>query len=180
MSKSILRRAAVAGVALAALTVSCGVDSQDGRTVGASSPVAAKSTPDGAAEGAPAAPAEASRESEASESSGLSGETTPGPELVRDAFAGLQATLNDSCGDPGNCSYFLGRVYEELHGLDEAMKADPKGAGHFPEPIAWIKKLDTKLGGDHGFESLKKNQKLLIGTRDRINTWMQGHPDDYR
>ncbi|MFE9118380.1 hypothetical protein [Streptomyces sp. NPDC007172] len=104
---------------------------------------------------------------------------TPGVEKVRDAFAGLQATLYDSC-TPGNCAYFLGRVYDELHGLDRAMKADPKGPGHFPEPIALIKKLDAQLGGDRSFGNLKSHQTLLIGTRDKINTWMQGHPKDYR
>ncbi|WP_438490123.1 hypothetical protein [Streptomyces sp. S186] len=98
---------------------------------------------------------------------------------VRDAFAGLQATLGDAC-TPGNCAYFLGRVYDELHRLDRAMKANTKGAGHFPEPIALIKELDVKLGGDRSFENLKKHQTSLIETRDEINTWMQGHPDDYR
>ncbi|WP_246127129.1 hypothetical protein [Embleya hyalina] len=98
---------------------------------------------------------------------------------VRDAFAGLQATLKDTC-TPGTCAYFLGRVHDELHRLDRAMKTDPKGAGHFPEPIALIKALDAEVGGDRSFENLKKHQTMLISTRDRINTWMQGHPDDYR
>ncbi|MFE5325483.1 hypothetical protein ACFRCG_03555 [Embleya sp. NPDC056575] len=98
---------------------------------------------------------------------------------VRDAFAGLQATLKEAC-TPSNCAYFLGRVHDELHRLDRAMKTDPKGAGHFPEPIALIKALDTELGGDRSFENLKKHQTTLLHTRDRINTWMQGHPDDYR
>ena len=105
---------------------------------------------------------------------------TPGPEAVRDAFAGLQATYTDSCSTPGNCEYFLGRVLEELEGLDAAMKADPKGPGHFPEPIAWIASMRKELGDDRSFENLKKHQSLLLGTRDRINTWMQDHPDDYR
>ncbi|MFD3675860.1 hypothetical protein, partial [Streptomyces sp. NPDC058613] len=101
------------------------------------------------------------------------------PEEVRNAFAGLQATLNDSC-TPGECAYFLGRVDKELARLDRAMKADPKGPGHFPEPIALIAKLDAELGDDRTFENLKKHEKSLIGTRDKINVWMQGHPDDYR
>ncbi|OPC76765.1 hypothetical protein B4N89_45645 [Embleya scabrispora] len=98
---------------------------------------------------------------------------------VRDAFAGLQATLKDTC-TPSNCAYFLGRVHDELHRLDRAMKTDPKGAGHFPEPIALIKALDAELGGDRSFENLNKHQTTLLRTRDRINSWMQGHPDDYR
>jgi hypothetical protein len=105
--------------------------------------------------------------------------SAPPAEEVRDAFAGLQATLGDSC-TPGNCAYFLGRVYDELHRLDRAMKAGPKGPGHFPEPIALVRELDAELGGDRSFENLKKHQTTLIGTRDKINTWMQGHPDDYR
>lgn len=60
------------------------------------------------------------------------------------------------------------------------MKADPKGPGHFPEPIALIAKLDGELGGDRSTANLEKHKALLIDTRDRINTWMQGHPDDYR
>ncbi|MFD6415149.1 hypothetical protein [Streptomyces sp. NPDC060194] len=106
---------------------------------------------------------------------------SPGPELVRDAFAGLQATLNDTCTPgAGDCAYFLGRVHEELTGLDEAMKADPKGPGHFPEPIEWIAELGTTLNGDTSTENLETHRTDLIGVRDRINTWMQDHPDDYR
>ncbi|PJE94331.1 hypothetical protein CUT44_29190 [Streptomyces carminius] len=108
------------------------------------------------------------------------GRPSPGPEAVRDAFAGLQATLGDSCGTPGNCEYLLGRVLEELEGLDAAMKADPKGPGHFPEPIAWIAALRKDIGEDRSFANLKAHQDALFGTRDRINVWMQDHPDDYR
>ncbi|MFG2426297.1 hypothetical protein [Streptomyces sp. NPDC048590] len=104
-----------------------------------------------------------------------------GPVRVRDAFAGLQATYQDGCkpGD-GNCAYFLGRVADELDGLDKAMKADGKGPGHFPEPIAWIGTLRTALKGDLGVDNLEKHRTLLLGTRDKINTWMQDHPEDYR
>ncbi|MFF3446666.1 hypothetical protein ACFYXJ_05925 [Streptomyces sp. NPDC002667] len=104
----------------------------------------------------------------------------PGVEKVRDAFAGLQATYNYGCTTPGNCAYFLGRVLDELSRLDGAMKADPQGPGHFKEPLVWIADLRAELGGDRSFENLKKHQKLLTGTRDKINTWMQGHPEDYR
>ncbi|MFD9499007.1 hypothetical protein [Streptomyces sp. NPDC060035] len=103
------------------------------------------------------------------------------PVLVRDAFSGLQATLFDTCtpGD-GNCAYFLGRVNEELTGLDAAMRADAKGPGHFKEPLAWMGTLRTELKNDDSTANLEKHRTQLIGTRDRINTWMQGHPDDYR
>ncbi|MEV0240918.1 hypothetical protein AB0I06_13455 [Streptomyces sp. NPDC050674] len=104
----------------------------------------------------------------------------PRVEKVRDVFARLQATYNDGCTTPGNCEYFLGRVLDELSSLDEAMKADPQGPEHFKEPLAWIAKLRVELGDDSSFENLKKHQDLLTGTRDKINTWMQGHPEDYR
>ncbi|AZM91764.1 MULTISPECIES: hypothetical protein [Streptomyces] len=184
MFRSTLRGAAAAAltVTLAALTVSCGNGAEPkAKAPSASSPAAASSP--GSSPQAPAAspagtgtPAPAATPTARPTASSLS--STP-PELVRDAFAGLQATLNDSC-TPGNCAYFLGRVYDELHRLDRAMKADPKGPGHFPEPIALIVKLDKELGGDRTFENLKKHQNTLTGTRDEINTWMQDHPDDYR
>ncbi|MFJ8020527.1 hypothetical protein [Streptomyces sp. NPDC096311] len=107
-------------------------------------------------------------------------EPAPRVEKVRDVFAGLQATYNDGCTTPGNCEYFLGRVFDELGSLDEAMKADLQGPEHFKDPLAWIAKLRVELGDDSSFENLKKHQDLLTGTRDKINTWMQGHPEDYR
>ncbi|MFE2474002.1 hypothetical protein [Streptomyces mirabilis] len=103
-----------------------------------------------------------------------------GGEKVRDVFARLQATYNDGCTTPGNCEYFLGRVLDELNSLDEASKADPQGPEHFKEPLAWIAKLRAELGEDSSFENLKKHQDLLTETRDKINNWMQGHPEDYR
>lgn len=115
---------------------------------------------------------------------GPNGETpwppSPGPEAVRDVFARLQATLGDSCDTPGNCEYLLNRVLDELADLDEAMKADRKGPGHFPEPIAWMATLRKDVGEDRSFENLKAHRKVILGTRDRINVWMQDHPDDYR
>ncbi|KQX53707.1 hypothetical protein ASE09_08000 [Streptomyces sp. Root66D1] len=165
-----VRGAAVAVLLLGALSVSCGgpAKSDDrpggGPTTTAAADAAANPGTDAAAN--PGADADADADAEP-------------VSRVRDAFAGLQATLDDSC-TPGDCAYFLGRVDDELHRLDRAMKADPKGPGHFPEPIALIAELDKKLGGDSSFENLKKHQTLLLGTRDDINTWMQGHPDDYR
>lgn len=100
-------------------------------------------------------------------------------EKVRDAFAGLQATLDDSC-TPADCAYFLRRVFDELHRLDGAMKASEKGPGHFAEPIKSIRELNLQVGSDQSFENLKEHQAALIATRNKINTWMQGHPDDYR
>ncbi|MGC5006187.1 hypothetical protein [Streptomyces sp. NBC_00353] len=103
------------------------------------------------------------------------------PAQVRDAFATLQATLNDTCTPgTGNCAYVLGRVHDELAGLEASMKAYPKDPGHFKEPVAWMTTLDRTLKGDTSTENLEKHRSELFGTRDRINTWMQGHPEDYR
>jgi hypothetical protein len=107
-------------------------------------------------------------------------EPSPQAEQVRDVFARLQATYNDGCTTPGNCEYFLERLLDELNTLDASMKADPQGPGHFREPLARIAKLQTALGDDTSYENLRKHQDLLTGTRDKINSWMQGHPEDYR
>ncbi|MER5275204.1 hypothetical protein ABT025_05540 [Streptomyces sp. NPDC002809] len=104
-----------------------------------------------------------------------------GPVDVRDAFAGLQATYQDGCAPGGaNCAYFLGRVNDELARLDRSMNADNGGPNHFKEPMGWIAALRTTLAGDTSTANLEKHRKQLIGTRDRINVWMQGHPEDYR
>ncbi|GHI40840.1 hypothetical protein [Streptomyces violascens] len=166
MFKSSGRGAAVVAVVLAALSVSCDASSATGAGERTPTSASASASPSAAGE-------------ELTVSSPPSAPRTPSAEKVRDAFAGLQATLGDSC-TPGNCAYFLGRVYDELHRTDRAMKADPKGPGHFPEPIALVKKLDAELGGDRSFANLKRHQTSLIATRDKINKWMQGHPEDYR
>ncbi|WP_393058357.1 hypothetical protein [Streptomyces sp. LN549] len=103
------------------------------------------------------------------------------PADVRDSFAGLQATYQDGCtpGD-GNCAYFLGRVNDELARLDRSMNADNNGPNHFKVPMGWISALRTTLAGDTSTANLEKHRKQLIGTRDRVNVWMQGHPEDYR
>ncbi|MFC1438647.1 hypothetical protein ABUW04_10295 [Streptacidiphilus sp. N1-10] len=100
---------------------------------------------------------------------------------VRDSFAVLQATYNDSCGSTtANCEYFLDRLLTNLDDLQNSMKASPKGAAHFAKPLAWIAQMQTTLAGDYGFDNLHKHQSLLVSTRDRINTWIQAYPDDYR
>ena len=105
----------------------------------------------------------------------------PAPELVRDAFATLQATLGETCTPgAGDCAYFLGRVTQELTELDEAMRADPKGPGHFKQPLADMKVLFGKVGKDRSTPHLEKFFTEIVSTRDGINTWMQDHPDDYR
>jgi hypothetical protein len=168
-------RAAAFAVPLALLLTSCsGGTADDARPSGPAATAATAAT--GTAPGPP------SGEPRAVETSSAAPPVTPtpGPGAVRDAFAGLQATLGDSCGTPGNCAYLLARVADELDRLDAAMKADPKGPGHFPEPIAWIAAMREKTGDDRSYEHLKPHQDLLFGTRDRINVWMQDHPDDYR
>ncbi|MFD9570310.1 hypothetical protein ACFWBI_10735 [Streptomyces sp. NPDC059982] len=189
LSSTTARRAATAALAvsLTLLTAACGDDAapkaSPAAPPAASGPVApaAPPAPSGAATppSSPRVPDGTPPASPPGAAPAGGGLPTPGPEKVRDAFAGLQATLGDSC-TPGNCAYFLGRVHDELHRMDRAMKADPKGPGHFPEPIAAVAKLDGELGGNSAFENLKKHQSILISTRDEINSWMQDHPDDYR
>ncbi|MCX5394530.1 hypothetical protein [Streptomyces sp. NBC_00094] len=191
--------AVVVAVALAVLSVACGTSDKNdaGATnapVGTTAPAdPAATTTDAGGAGAPDTTTDPTPDATSDTTPDTTTDATPpsdatpdasgGPtepvEKVRDAFATLQATLYESC-TPDNCAYFLGRVYDELQGLDRAMKEDPKGPGHFPEPIALIAKLNGELDGDRSFENLKKHQSLLVGTRDKINTWMQGHPDDYR
>ncbi|MFB6841840.1 hypothetical protein [Streptomyces sp. NPDC056361] len=191
MSKSAMPGAVVVAVALAALSVSCGTaDRNDAGGSAASSPASTTATSSTPAPTAPAAPtaqeaggpaadAGATGAPSAVPSSAPGSESGP-PELVRDAFAGLQATQFESCDASADCSHVLGRVYDELKTLDRAMKADPQGPGHFAEPIARIRQLDGELEGDRSLGNLKKHRGLLIGTRDQINAWMQGHPEDYR
>ncbi|MFJ6831831.1 hypothetical protein [Streptomyces sp. NPDC091209] len=161
-------------VALASLLLSCSGTPGTASSDAAPSVRDARKTASASAAEAPAAP------SAAETTPDVTAEPTPGVEKVRDVFARLQATYNDGCTTPGNCEYFLGRVRDELGSLDESMRADPQGPGHFKEPLAWIAKLRAELGGDKSFANLEKHQALLTGTRDRINTWMQGHPEDYR
>ncbi|MFJ7255426.1 hypothetical protein ACIQWV_23260 [Streptomyces sp. NPDC098085] len=134
-----------------------------------------------AADAAAAAQSASDEASAAAEADAAAEAARNRPEAVRDAFAGLQATLNDNC-TPGsaNCAYFLGRVNDELARLDKAMRADAQGAGHFKEPLARISALRKTLNGDTATANLEKHRSDLLGTRDRVNTWMQGHPEDYR
>ncbi|MEU4129537.1 hypothetical protein [Streptomyces wuyuanensis] len=164
-----LRAAALVALPAALLVACSSADSGSPKAGG--SPAAARAGVEAEQPAAAAAPEEATTPA--------AGDTPP-PEKVRDAFAGLQATLQDGCTTEERCAYFLGRVYDELERLDRAMKADPKGPGHFPEPIEWISGLRGTIGPDRSYPNLKAHEGELVGTRDRINTWMQDHPDDYR
>ncbi|MFE4011169.1 hypothetical protein ACFXP1_15075 [Streptomyces sp. NPDC059112] len=168
------RRAATtvaAAVVLGALLVGC----SEGASQGQDARRAAASGNAAASEEA------ADTQAEASTPAGTGEAAFNRPEAVRDAFSGLQATLNEDCA-PGSsgCAYFLGRVHDELLRLDKSMKADAQGPGHFKEPIAWIATLRRTLKDDTSTDNLEKHRSELIGTRDRVNTWMQGHPEDYR
>ncbi|MEU6477191.1 hypothetical protein ABZ858_09920 [Streptomyces sp. NPDC047017] len=109
-------------------------------------------------------------------------DAAPGADVpaVRDSFAVLQATYNDGCTTPGNCEYFLNRVVDNLDDLYVSMKAGPKTPSHFATPVSEIHSMQESFGGDFSFPNLKRHQKLLLSTRDRVNTWMQSHPEDYR
>ncbi|MFH0244447.1 hypothetical protein ACGRHY_18985 [Streptomyces sp. HK10] len=172
-------RAAALAVPFALLLPACSGSADREAGGGPSSPAALPEQAAGPASEELRGIASASAEAEESAAASPPG-PTPGPGSVRDEFAGLQATLDDSCDTPGNCEYLLNRVVDELDGLDAAMKADGKGPGHFPEPIEWIARMRERIGEDRSYEHLKSHQDLILGTRDRINVWMQDHPDDYR
>lgn len=165
-------RAAAMSVVVAAFLVSCTSTSSGGGPGGDVPEVPA----------ADAASAQAPTPSPAPESGGaVESIPSPGPVAVRDAFAGLQATLNETCTPgAGDCAYFLGRVTAELQELDTAMKADAQGPDHFEEPLARTGTLWKTLAGDTSAENLEKHRDELVDTRDRVNTWMLGHPEDYR
>jgi hypothetical protein len=149
---------------------------------GGNVPYVAPSANAAAASKAAAAHAEADAEaSAAAEDAVVTEAPATRPALVRDAFATLQATLNETCTPgAGDCGYVLGRINDQLVGLEASMKAYPNGPGHFKEPVAWVAALRTSLNGDTSTVNLEKHHSELFGTRDRINTWMQGHPEDYR
>lgn len=178
-----LRSAALA-VAVAAALVSCTQASSGGP--GADGPsVSADPAADLARSGENTESGENAENADRAEREAGEAEETaipsPAPAQVRDAFATLQATLDDTCTPgAGDCAYFLGRVTRELTELDEAMRADDKGPGHFKKPLADMKVLFDKLGDDRSEAHLEKYFSEIVGTRDGINTWMQDHPDDYR
>ncbi|MET8404957.1 hypothetical protein [Streptomyces sp900116325] len=178
-----MRAAAGLTLLLGACLIGCSsVETSEGP--GGDVPYVAPSANEAAASRAAEAQAEADAQAsaDAEDAARMSSEkpaTTP-PQ-VRDAFATLQATLDDTCTPgAGDCAYVLGRVHDELAGLEASMTAHPKDPGHFKEPVAWMATLDRTLKGDTSTENLEKHRSELFGTRDRINTWMQGHPEDYR
>lgn len=179
------RHAAALAVAAALVTALAGCsEATTPQGPGADVPQVAPSvyeSAEGAAEPVGDDPGDVETDDDAETGGDAAAYTTPGPEKVRDAFAGLQATLQETCTPgAGDCAYFLGRVNEELTGMEASMKVDSQGPGHFKEPLEWTAKLRTTLAGDTSTANLEKHFKDLVGTRDRINSWMQGHPEDYR
>ncbi|MFE4588278.1 hypothetical protein [Streptomyces laurentii] len=173
-----LRTAAVAALAL--FTVSCSGNTAPDRPESAPSS-SSSSTPSAEAgqDGQPEQPGQSAQDAAAA------GAPTPAPSKVRDAFAGLQTTLF-GCAD---CDETLARIHLELGRLEDAMRNDPKGPGHFTEPLGWIDTLQETMGEQKPTPSsgtqtpspaFRTYKKELVDTRDRVNTWMQGHPDDYR
>ncbi len=173
------RRAAPMLLAAVLLT-SCSTGEGDA-TASASDKASSAATPAGAASSGPVTPA-APVASPSATAGYPTTEAAPGAPVaqVRDAFAVLQATYTDGCTTPGNCEYFLNRVLTNLDDLYNSMKASPKGTGHFAGALTRIRAMQDALEGDFSFENLKRHQKLLLDTREEVNTWMQGHPDDYR
>jgi len=171
-----LRTTAVAVLAAATL-VSCSQGRTDGGLGADPSAPSATASPSAGpvdnADQAEQAAAEATEEPTAP--------AEPEPAAVRDASATLQATLGETCTPgAGDCAYFLGRVTQELTELDESMRADAKGPGHFKKPLADMKVLFDTLGEDRSTPNLEKHFSEIVGTRDGIDTWMQDPPDDYR
>ena len=176
------RTHAAAGLAvlLGVCLMGCSSDTSDGP--GGDVPYVAPSANAAAASRAAEAKEEAAAEASA-DAEDAAGTEAPAnrPPRVRDAFATLQATLSETCTPgAGDCAYVLGRVYDELTGLQASMKAYPNGPGHFKEPVDWLTTLRKTLNDDTSTANLEKHRSELFGTRDRINTWMQGHPEDYR
>ncbi|MFB7216789.1 hypothetical protein [Streptomyces sp. NPDC056227] len=175
------RAAAALPLLLGAFLVGCSsADTTEGP--GGDVPYVAPSANAAAASKAAEAHAEADAEaSAAAEDAAASGTLATRPAQVRDAFATLQATLDETCTPgAGDCGYVLGRVNDQLMGLEASMKAYPNGPGHFKEPVAWLAALRMSMKGDTSTDNLEKHRSELFGMRDRINTWMQGHPEDYR
>ncbi|MEY9846639.1 hypothetical protein ABH940_003726 [Streptacidiphilus sp. BW17] len=140
-----------------------------------------QSTPAARAVAATVAPGPGSSATAAPTPSGVFPSGLGGVQQVRDAFAELQATYTDSgCATPGNCPYFLNRVLTNLDDLDNAMKASSEGQPHFRLPLGWIAQTQAAFHDDVSFDNLDKHQKLLLSTRDRINSWIQAYPQDYR
>ena len=79
-----------------------------------------------------------------------------------------------------SCAYFLGRVHEELMGLDAAMKADPKGPGRSPSPWHGSRISGRLSGSDASTKNLETHRTGADRVRDQVNAWMQDHPNDYR
>ncbi len=167
-------RAGVLAVVVAAALVSCtqassggGPDADTARTVDA-------------VENADRAEREAGEAAEAGEADPTSA-PSPGPALVRDAFATLQATLDDTCTPgAGDCAYFLGQGDQGTHRAGRVDAGGHQGPGHFKKPLADMKALFTKLGDDRSEPHLEKHFSEIVGTRDSVNAWMQDHPDGYR
>ncbi|MBB4794904.1 hypothetical protein BJY54_005516 [Streptomyces nodosus] len=40
--------------------------------------------------------------------------------------------------------------------------------------------MQDAIGDRSSFQNLKRHQRLLLDTRDEVNTWLQSHPEDYR
>jgi hypothetical protein len=144
--------AAAAAAATLAVALLAGCSSSSGDAQGTAAAPASVSSSAAATAGGVAASASPSPGAPASVVFPTT-EAAPGSAVpqVRDAFAVLQATYNDSCGTPGNCEYFLNRLLTNLDDLANSMKASPKGSGHFTQPLAWIGHLQTTLAAllDH-------------------------------
>ncbi|MFI2077633.1 hypothetical protein [Streptomyces triculaminicus] len=97
---------------------------------------------------------------------------------VRDAWARVQAQSVGGCS-PNHCAQYLTDTLGAVDTFLLAMKASPKGANHFHEPIALIEDLQKRIP-QRSTPQLEKSRPLIESTVSRLQAFMSRHPDDYR
>ncbi|WP_125521517.1 hypothetical protein [Streptomyces sp. WAC 06783] len=116
-----------------------------------------------------------------SEASAPAHEHSAKPKIeVRNAFARVQARLNEGCGQSQQtCGEYLESAMENLDFLLRAMRESPKGADYFNSPVKWIEETQKKVSNQSS-RDIVKHEAQIVQTLKRVNDWMQHHPEDYR
>ncbi|WP_367134975.1 MULTISPECIES: hypothetical protein [Streptomyces] len=96
---------------------------------------------------------------------------------VRDAWARVQAQRLGGC-IPSHCTQYLTDTLEAVDAFLRAMKASPKGASHFNEPIALIEDLQKRIPLK-STPQLEKDRLPIESTVSQLQEFMSRHPDDY-
>lgn len=97
---------------------------------------------------------------------------------VRDAWARVQSQRVGGC-IPSHCAQYLTDTLGAVDAFLLAMKASPKGAGHFSEPIVLIEDLQKRIP-QRSAPQLEKDRPLIESTVSRLQAFMSRHPDDYK